>query len=141
MEPRNVATSEPDDPRTAASDAGADASAPNLRTEPIDSTESTQVSGRPDRHPFTIVLFGEVDIARDEELATLVDDFRRSGSGDVDVDLTAVEFLDSTGLSAVSRLRDIAEERGGTVRLLSPRPAVRRVLDVSGVRNVCEIID
>jgi anti-anti-sigma factor len=143
MEPRHTATSEPDDPRAAAPDAGADSSAPDFppTIELIDSTGSTKPSGRRSRHPFTIMLFGEVDIARGEELATLVDDFRHSGSRDVDVDLTAVEFLDSTGLSAVSRLRDIAADRGGTVRLLSPRPAVRRVLEVSGVTNLCEIID
>lgn len=126
MEPRHTATSGPDD-TTAGLETGTGG--------------STRRSGPGIRHPFTIALFGEIDLARTAELEELIDAFEHSGSQDVDVDLTAVEFLDSTGLSAVSRLRAIAEDRGGAVRLLSPTAPVRRTLDVSGVNNLCEIID
>jgi anti-anti-sigma factor len=58
----------------------------------------------------------------------------------VEVDLTGVEFMDSTGLMAMSRLRVIAMQRGGRVRLLRPARPVRRILDVSGFGALCEIV-
>ena len=98
-------------------------------------------SGPASEDVFRLALSGEIDIGRDAELSALVDAFLDSGSQDVLLDLSAVEFLDSSGLSALSRLRAIAVGRGGMLRLLAPQAPVRRVLDVSGVSNVCEIID
>ena len=89
---------------------------------------------------FTVTLVGDVDIARDAELLELVAAFRRSAASDVEVDLTGVEFMDSTGLMAMSRLRAIARQRGGRVRLLHPARPVRRILDVSGFGTLCEIV-
>jgi len=94
-----------------------------------------------ERDAFLVALTGDVDIARKSELAGLVSEFRRSGAADVDIDLTAVEFMDSTGVGAIFALRRLAVERGGDVRIAHPSRAVRRVLDVSGVSGLCEIVD
>jgi len=94
-----------------------------------------------ERDAFLIALSGDVDIARKSELADLVSDFRSSGATDVDLDLTDVEFMDSTGVGAIFHLRRLADERGGAVRIARPSRAVRRVLDVSGVSGLCEITD
>ncbi|GAA2876166.1 anti-sigma factor antagonist BldG [Streptosporangium fragile] len=52
------------------------------------------------------------------------------------LDMSAVEFCDSTGmnvlLSALKRLR----ERGGTLEVAAPRPAVRKILQVTGLDSV-----
>ena len=95
----------------------------------------------PHAQPFTVALTGDVDIARTGELAELVASFRRSSATDVVVDLVCVEFMDSTGLMAMARLRAIAQQRGGTVRLVGPCRPVRRILDVSGFGALCEIVD
>lgn len=52
------------------------------------------------------------------------------------LDMSGVEFCDSTGmnvlLSALKRLR----ERGGTLEVAAPRPAVRKILQVTGLDSV-----
>jgi anti-sigma B factor antagonist len=88
-----------------------------------------------------IALFGDVDIARRAELGRLVSSFRRSTARQVEVDLSGVDFLDSTGLAAIFKLHRIAQTRGGRVLLLAPVRPVRRILDVSGAAAVCEIVD
>jgi len=93
------------------------------------------------RQPFTIALFGDVDLARKVELLELVSAFRRSGARDVDVDLHSVEFMDSTGIGALFRLRRLAEERGGTMRLVAPTRPVRRALDVAGLTVLVQVDD
>lgn len=91
--------------------------------------------------PFIVALSGDVDIARTQELSEFVAAFRRSSAVDVVVDLVCVEFMDSTGLMAMASLRAIAQQRGGTVRLVGPCRPVRRILDVSGFGALCEIVD
>jgi anti-sigma B factor antagonist len=91
--------------------------------------------------PFVATLVGDIDIARSRELGELVADFAHAGASDVRLDLTEVEFMDSAGVGAVLHLRRIAHERGGTVQLVRPVRAVRRVLEVSGLVALCEIVD
>jgi stage II sporulation protein AA (anti-sigma F factor antagonist) len=48
------------------------------------------------------------------------------------LDLTALEFLDSTGLGVLIRANRDLREAGGALRVRSPQPQVRRVLDITG---------
>jgi anti-anti-sigma factor len=93
------------------------------------------------REAFTIALFGEVDLVRNVELLELASAFRQSGARDLDVDLRGVEFMDSTGIGALFRFRNLAEERGGTLRLVAPARPVRRALDVTGLSELVQIDD
>lgn len=83
-----------------------------------------------------VSLAGELDIAT-------VDDFRgcaaplvARGFGRLLLDMSDVDFLDSTGLSAMLELQRQAAEAGGQVILRRPSPFVRRVLDLSGTGRV-----
>ncbi|MGW1724044.1 STAS domain-containing protein [Streptomyces sp. NPDC002306] len=49
------------------------------------------------------------------------------------LDLTAVPFMDSSGMNIVLRVYQEAREVSGSVQVISPAPAVRRVLDLTGV--------
>ena len=52
------------------------------------------------------------------------------------VDLSGVEFCDSTGMNVLlSGLRQ-ARERGGELELVAPHPAVRKILAVTGLDAV-----
>jgi anti-sigma B factor antagonist len=82
-----------------------------------------------------IVLAGEVDFAttRQSRTAPLLDLYRSLDPMDVVVDLSAVTFLDSGGLSWLVRVRAAALARGRRVTLRSPSEHSRRVLLLSGV--------
>ena len=55
------------------------------------------------------------------------------------VDMSGVEFCDSTGMNVLlSSLRE-ARERGGELELAAPRPAVRKILQVTGLDSVFTI--
>ncbi|MGY0065544.1 STAS domain-containing protein [Streptomyces sp. QTS137] len=49
------------------------------------------------------------------------------------LDLSAVPFMDSSGMNIVLRVYQEARELPGSVHIISPVPAVRRVLDLTGV--------
>ncbi len=81
---------------------------------------------------YRIVLAGELDAARADEIRAAVTGYRVSSQPDVVLDVTAVTFMDSTGLGLVARLRRTCTERGGTVTILNPAESVERLLGLVG---------
>ncbi len=55
------------------------------------------------------------------------------------VDLSAVTFLDSSGVGALVGLRNAALNKGGSLVLVSPQPPVRRVLELTTMDKVFDI--
>lgn len=57
-------------------------------------------------------------------------------------DLTAVEFIDSTGLGVLVGAKKRLAAHGGTIVLDSPNPPVRHVLDrVTGLTKVFHVVE
>jgi anti-sigma B factor antagonist len=88
-----------------------------------------------------VTVAGEVDIqtspALEDQLASVVN----QGHGSVVVDLSGVTFLDSTGLSALIGGLKRCQAVGGELRLVSPRPNVRKVLEVTGLIDTFQVED
>lgn len=58
------------------------------------------------------------------------------------LDLRAVPFIDSSGVGAIlGRYREIKEERAGRLIAWGPRQPVRRVLALSGLVRVMDVVD
>ncbi|GGX00878.1 anti-sigma factor antagonist [Streptomyces malachitofuscus] len=49
------------------------------------------------------------------------------------LDLSAVPFMDSSGMNIILRVYQEARELPGSVHIIAPAPAVRRILDLTGV--------
>ncbi|MFD3841987.1 STAS domain-containing protein [Streptomyces sp. NPDC058642] len=49
------------------------------------------------------------------------------------LDLSQVPFMDSSGMNIILRVYQEARELPGSVHIISPTPAVRRILDLTGV--------
>ena len=58
----------------------------------------------------------------------------------IEVDLSATSFLDSCGLGALIALHKTACDRNGAVRLIEPMPAVLRVLELTRLHRVFQIV-
>lgn len=72
---------------------------------------------------------------RDEARAALGSEHKN-----IEVDLSATSFLDSCGLGALIALHKTACDRSGMVRLLRPQPAVERVLELTRLHRVFQIV-
>jgi anti-sigma B factor antagonist len=57
------------------------------------------------------------------------------GSGDVLVDLSACEFLDSTGLALLVNTRNDLREEDRRLAVVAPSPQVARLLEVTGLQE------
>ena len=86
-----------------------------------------------------VVLRGEIDLSRAEDMRTTVDGFSASQHRSIRVDLHDVEFLDSTCVNALIDLTRVARSRGGTMTVEGARPQARRVFDVLGLSHALGI--
>jgi len=64
-----------------------------------------------------------------------------SKSAQIVVDMSAVEFCDSTGMNVLLAAHRLASEKGGNLTLAAPRPPVRKILEVTGLQSVFTIHD
>jgi len=86
-------------------------------------------------------IMGEVDLFSAPELRSTLDEVIGSGVRHIVVDLSTVDFLDSSGLGAlVGALKHLRSLGHGTIVLAAPPPAVRKILELTGINQVFEIL-
>jgi len=82
---------------------------------------------------------GELDLAAADEFATAVLEHATGSSGPVVLDFAGVEFLDSTGVSALVRIRNTFLDQGRTLSLRNVAERPLRVLQITAMDAVFEI--
>ncbi|HET9097524.1 MAG TPA: STAS domain-containing protein [Candidatus Baltobacteraceae bacterium] len=88
-----------------------------------------------------VELSGEVDIATKDELRARLDAAAEQ-SDSVDIDLSKVEYADSTALGLLIGLRNRLRERGGgDVRLIAPSLRMRKLLNYAGLDQAFTIVE
>jgi anti-sigma B factor antagonist len=80
---------------------------------------------------IVLALAGDLDIASAPLLERHLDDAATIGSVRVVVDLSDVEFLDSTGLRVLLTARERLQERGQELRLRPGPPVVQRLFELT----------
>ena len=81
-------------------------------------------------------LGGSLDIATSPTLRVALMDAADRGVHDIVVDLTHLEFLDSTGLGALIGAHKRAAEHDGSVRLVAHEGQILRLLRITGLLDV-----
>jgi len=88
----------------------------------------------------TVELSGDVDIAVKDDLRARLEAAAEQ-SDSVDIDLSKVDYADSTALGLIIALRNRLRERGGTVRLVNPSERARKLLSYAGLDQAFEIVE
>ncbi|RJL32213.1 STAS domain-containing protein [Bailinhaonella thermotolerans] len=100
-----------------------------------------KVSTRSHAGNTIIAVSGEIDLYTAPRLQAEFTRLLAERPDRVVIDMAGVEFCDSTGmnvlLSALKRLK----EAGGVLEVASPRPAVRKILQVTGLDSVFIVHD
>ena len=81
-------------------------------------------------------LRGSLDLATSPTVRAALMEGTEKGKRDLVVDLTQLEFLDSTGLGALIGAHRRATEHGGTFRLIVSDGPIARLLNITGLIRV-----
>jgi anti-sigma B factor antagonist len=87
-----------------------------------------------------VTLAGDLDIQTAPAVRDRLDELSASG-GVVVIDLSAVEFLDSSGLGAFVGAAGALGRTGGSLRLACPRPHIQKILGISRLVEVIPVYD
>ncbi len=83
------------------------------------------------------LVIGEAETTFKKTITRLLEE----GRVNLLVDLSAVGFLDSSGLGALVRALTQSQKEGGQTKLLKARPQVRKLLQMTKLDSVFEIHD
>ncbi len=100
--------------------------------------EALSVDIQPERHGEAIVyrLRGSLDLETAPSLRAALTQAADEGKNDIIVDLTQLEFLDSTGLGALIGAHRRALEHGGRLRLIVASGPIERLLNITGLIDI-----
>ncbi|MFC8278261.1 STAS domain-containing protein [Streptomyces sp. NPDC057271] len=80
-----------------------------------------------------LTVGGELDMDTATLLHHHLADQFLHGRRDLVLDLSSLSFMDSSGLNVLIRAAREAREAGGDLHLAAPAPAVRRILEITGL--------
>jgi anti-sigma B factor antagonist len=88
-------------------------------------------------HPGVAVVSvsGELDVSNAETLESAIDEVCEAGPQELVFDLRELSFMDSAGIAVLLG----GAQRVPRVRLRDPTPAVRRVIEVTGLTTVLRL--
>lgn len=86
-----------------------------------------------------VKVVGELDLATAPRLRDVLVELADQGATQVTVDLTEMDFIDSTGLSVLIAALKRLRESGGDLALRSPSAAAMKVFEITGVARVFTI--
>lgn len=89
--------------------------------------------------PVVIELVGEYDVARKEAMRAEL--AAGETASFVVLDMTAVNYLDSTALSELLRLRRLTTVHNGVLRVVLKDSAIRRLFAITGIDKTIGVYD
>ena len=87
-----------------------------------------------------IKLSGDIDHHSAKGVRDSVDDLiRRNNPAELELDLSAVEFMDSSGLGLVLGRYKKQTDMGGKMKIINPTRRVMQILQLAGVEKIIKI--
>lgn len=88
-----------------------------------------------------VAVTGELDVSTAPELEERLQQLIDGGSADLVVDLSAIDFLDSTGLGVMVKALKWAREAGGGLRVVATEERITKVFTITGLDEVMRLSD
>ena len=86
-----------------------------------------------------VTLDGECDLNTGRQLRDVLTSEVSRGAQRLIVDLSALAFMDSTGMQVLLSIRAVLAVRDGTLVLVAPQPVVARILELTGADQIIPV--
>ena len=90
-------------------------------------------------HAAELTVFGEIDVGTADDFEAQVLDQLPADAERLVLDVGPLGFIDSSGLQALTRIRERLLARGAGFALRNPSPVLRRMLEVTGLAGSMEV--
>ena len=89
---------------------------------------------------ISLSISGEIDLATVDQLEKDLKECQESGSGNLVVDLTGADFMDSSGLRCLVMADRSYREAGRRFALVVENGPISRLIELSGVEATIEVV-
>jgi anti-sigma B factor antagonist len=89
----------------------------------------------------TVSLCGELDMSGVDRARTAIEQAEASSAGLLILDLSQLEFIDSTGLEVVLRAARRAHDAGRRLVVQRPSSYVRRLLEITAIDQSLDVVE
>ncbi len=83
---------------------------------------------------------GDLDLGNGRDLVDFLVGLGAVSECAVEVDLSGVDFIDSSGLQALLTARRLLLERDSTLSVVNPSPCARRLLELTGCTELFRVV-
>jgi anti-sigma B factor antagonist len=90
---------------------------------------------------FLITVYGEMDLSNAEEFEQLLRQAEASDARQIVVDLSALHFIDSTGIKALFLAAERSRADGNRLAILRGPDEVERAIDLCGLADLLPFLD
>ena len=88
-----------------------------------------------------IKLRGEIDHHSAVAVRSAIDDMiRTKRPAELIIDMSAVDFMDSSGLGLIMGRYNTIKEIGGTVKVADPSPSIEKIMKLAGLERIIKIV-
>lgn len=88
-----------------------------------------------------ISVRGEIDIYSIEKFRDSIEEKIKTQASEIILDCSELSYMDSTGMGVLIELRNKTKELGQKIIMMNPRPNIRKLLALTGVDKIIEIVD
>ena len=88
---------------------------------------------------LVIHLDGKLNMIHAPHLRTLIDSHIAAGNNRISLDLTNVDFIDSSGLGALINALKVTRQADGDLRIAAPTEQVKLILGLTNLDRVMKI--
>lgn len=89
----------------------------------------------------TVRIKGEVDIYSIEKFRESIEEKIKTQAPEIILDCSELSYMDSTGMGVLIELRNKTKEMGQKIIMMNPRPNIKKLLALTGVDKIIEIIE
>ena len=88
-----------------------------------------------------VSIRGEIDIYSIEKFRDTIEEKTKTQASEIILDCSELSYMDSTGMGVLIELRNKTKELGQKIIMMNPRPNIRKLLALTGVDKIIEIVD
>lgn len=88
-----------------------------------------------------VSIKGEIDIYSIEKFRESIEKEIKNQATQIILDCSELSYMDSTGMGVLIELRNRTKEMGQKIIMMNPQPNIKKLLALTGVDKIIEIVD
>lgn len=88
---------------------------------------------------WNVGISGELDLSCSEELKTKLDSNIEENLSDINIDMSKLKYIDSTGVGVIVGVMKNLRSKGKDIKILNARDNVKKIFNITGLDQIIKM--